>query len=135
MLIGAVLFAIACSGSAAAGTVHGKLVQRSISSIRPVPNMLLTLRSAGNARSVRVYTDRAGEFWFYNVPGGSYALEIWRNGMDENNTRATESCKLDVTDAGADTGTLRLHNRPLRRGVQVRNCREGLEHLYMGSDG
>jgi hypothetical protein len=135
LFVGAVLFALACSGSAVAATVHGKFVQRSITSIRAVPNVLLTLRSANNARSARVYTDRAGEFWFYNVPRGSYTLEIWRNGMDENKTRATETCKLDVSDGEAEIGTLRLHNRPVRPGAPAKSCREGLEHLYIGTDG
>jgi hypothetical protein len=129
------LAAAAFCTDAAAATVHGKLVQRSIKTIRPVPNMLLTLRSQAGSRSARIYSDRAGEFWFYNVPRGSYVLEIWRNGIDENNTRTLETCRLDVLDGDLNLEPpLRLHSYPVRPGVSPISCSKGLEHLYVGLD-
>jgi hypothetical protein len=133
----AILFAAAAfCANAGAATVHGKLVQRSIKTIRPVPNMLLTLRSQAGPRSSRIYTDRTGEFWFYNVPRGSYVLEIWRNGIDESNTRTLEACRIDVVDGDLNLDPpLRLHSRPVRPGVNPISCSKGLEHLYVGLDG
>jgi hypothetical protein len=117
------------SAHASAATVHGTIQQRSVRDVRPAPNLLLTLRSAANVRSARVYTDRAGEFWFYNVPRGRYVLEIWRSGMDGNNARALETCLLDV---GGDIAlpALRLNNSALNPRAELKSCREGLEHLY-----
>jgi hypothetical protein len=129
------LAAAAFCADAGAATVHGKLVQRSITTIRPVPNMLLTLRSQAGARSSRIYSDRAGEFWFYNVPRGSYVLEIWRDGMSDS-TRTLETCRIDVLDRDVNLDApLRLHSRPVRPGVSPISCSKGLEHLYVGLDG
>jgi hypothetical protein len=138
ILSAAIVIVAAASACAEAGaaSVHGQLVQSSIKYIRPVPNMLMTLRAQGNVRSPRIYTDRAGEFWFYNVPRGSYVLEIWRNGIDESNTRTLEACRIDVVDGDVNLDPpLRLHSRPVRPGANPIACSKGLEHLYLGLDG
>jgi hypothetical protein len=138
ILCAAIVIMAAASACADAGaaSVHGKLVQRSIKDIRPVPNMLLTLRTQGNVRSARIYSDRAGEFWFYNVPRGSYVLEIWRNGIDESRTAMLEACRIDVLDRDVNLEPpLRLHSRPVRPGAKPIACSKGLEHLYIGLDG
>jgi hypothetical protein len=116
---------------ALAATVHGAIVQRSIRDVRPVPNLLVTMKSSANVRSARIYTDRVGEFWFYNVPRGRYLLEIWRNGLDENNTRTLETCQIDVGADDVALPALRLHNSPLKPRSALKSCREGLEHLYI----
>jgi hypothetical protein len=127
----AVAFAAASMSAGAFGaTVHGTIVQRAIRDIRPVGNMLLTLKSPTGARSARIYTDRAGEFYFYNVPRGKYELEIWRNGMDDNSARTLETCRIEIVGPDVQLPKLRLHSSPLRVPPQVRNCTEGLEHLY-----
>jgi hypothetical protein len=135
-LTAAILFAAAAfCADAGAATVHGKLVQRSITTIRPVPNMLLTLRSQAGARSSRIYSDRAGEFWFYNVPRGSYVLEIWRDGIDETRTAMLEACRIEVLDRDVEIDPpLRLHSRPMRSGATPIACSKGLDHLYKGLD-
>jgi hypothetical protein len=130
----ALVLALSCIAMpASASAVHGVVVRKSVQGVRPVPNLLLTLRSSGNVRSVRVYTDAQGEFWFYDVPRGKYVLELWRNGMDDvRNPRSSEACRIEVTGAEISLARpLHLHTRPLRIPTELRDCSVGLEHLYV----
>ena len=132
----ALIAAIAIAGAAlavpaSAASVHGSLVQQSVRTVRPVSNMLITLRSEKNVRSARVYTDRSGEFWFYDVPRGRYIVEIWRNGMDDSTPQTQEVCRIEVAGADVTLPRLRLHNSPMRPNARTRSCGDGLEHLYL----
>lgn len=128
-----VLLAAAFSGAAAAGTVHGLLTRNSVAGVKPAPNIVLTLSgTSGNRaiRSARVFTDLRGEFWFYDLPAGSYELEIWRNG---HGVGQPEKCKVAVPASAANvvlSRPLRLQSSRAKTKPEVRSCTEGLEHLY-----
>jgi hypothetical protein len=115
-----------------AAEIHGSVEQQSLRAARPASNLLLTLRSSTNVRSARVYSDQAGEFWFHDVPRGEYVLEIWRNGVpDAAGARTREACRIEVT--GTDIALPRpllLHSSSLRTSPELRDCSDGLEHLY-----
>jgi hypothetical protein len=126
------LFAL-MSAPASAAEIRGSVERRSVGAFRPVPYVLLTLRTSSKGRSARIYSSRDGEFWFHNVPQGIYVLEIWRNGMpDVQNPSSPEACRVEVTGPDISLPRLRLHNSPLRTSSQIRDCRDGLEHLYVG---
>ncbi|HPQ43803.1 MAG TPA: carboxypeptidase-like regulatory domain-containing protein [Syntrophales bacterium] len=46
----------------------------------PAVNVHLTLISSSIGRSAPTYTGRDGMYYFYNVPPGQYALEVWGYG-------------------------------------------------------
>jgi hypothetical protein len=129
----AVLAAAGLAGSAAAGTVHGVLVRNTVTGVKPAANIVLTLNGTSGhraIRSARVFTDMGGEFWFYDLPAGSYELEIWRNG---HGVGQPEKCRVAVPAPTASIALprpLRLQASRVKTRPELRNCSEGLEHIY-----
>ena len=61
-----------------AGTVRGRLDRRdAYGRIYPAVYVRVTLYNDSRGRSAPAYTGTDGMFYLYNVPPGSYYLEIW----------------------------------------------------------
>ena len=58
-------------------TVRGRLERADASGRHPAPYIQVTLNQPNRGRSAPAYTDLQGMYYFYNVPHGSYQLEIW----------------------------------------------------------
>lgn len=125
------LAALVLAQSAAAGTVNGTLVRKTVAGVQPAGNVAVTLKGTSQGRAVqsgRVFTDLGGQFWFYDMPPGTYELEIWRNG---HGVGQPEKCSLQVTSGDLAVGRpLRLQSSPARREAEIRPCSAGLDHLY-----
>ena len=63
--------------AAAAQTVSGHVLRWRGAGAYPAGSLAVTLYSPQRGRSATVYTSQDGSYVFYNVPAGSYALEIW----------------------------------------------------------
>ena len=78
-----IVFALAlvtctCIFSAEAANIRGKLERATPNGqIYSANGIAVTLLSASNVRSNRVYSDKSGLYYLYNIPPGNYTLEIW----------------------------------------------------------
>src|SRR5690349_13815015 len=74
------LFLFTVSAFTYASTVRGRL-ERKDSYGRPYPAgyVAVTLYQEGKGRSAPAYTGADGMYYLYNVPPGTYSLEIWAN--------------------------------------------------------
>jgi Carboxypeptidase regulatory-like domain len=77
-LVGLALVLFILSASTYASTVRGRLERRDGDG-RPYPAVYVsvTLNNDGRGRSAPAYTGPDGMYYLYNVPPGTYYLEIW----------------------------------------------------------
>jgi len=77
-LVGLSLLLFTLSAFTYAGTVRGRLDRRdSYGRIYPAVYVQVTLFQQGKGRSAPAYTGTDGMYYLYNVPPGTYSLEIW----------------------------------------------------------
>lgn len=62
---------------AQAATVRGQLYRLVYNTRYPAPYIAVTLVNPTMGRSSPAYTDTNGMYYLFNVPPGSYTLEIW----------------------------------------------------------
>lgn len=77
-LLALTLLLFTLSAFAYAGTVRGRLERRDgYGRAYPAGYVAVTLFQDGRGRSAPAYTGADGMYYLYNVPPGTYALEIW----------------------------------------------------------
>lgn len=77
-LVGLTMILFLFSAFTYAGTVRGRLDRRDgYGRIFPAVYVRVTLSNERQGRSAPAYTGTDGMFYLYNVPPGSYYLEIW----------------------------------------------------------
>jgi hypothetical protein len=69
-------FSIGVSATANAATVRGRLVHAANQYVA-APGIAVTIYNQYVGRSSPAYTDINGMYYLYNVPAGSYYLELW----------------------------------------------------------
>ena len=69
-------FAVAISEAANAATIRGRLVH-AVNQNVAAPGIAVTIYNQYVGRSSPAYTDINGMYYIYNVPAGSYYLELW----------------------------------------------------------
>lgn len=75
ILLGLIAF-LACIPYAHAATVRGKLNRVTKSGVYPALGVSVTVSSPSTGRSYPAYTDKSGFFYLYNIPPGTYTLEV-----------------------------------------------------------
>jgi hypothetical protein len=77
-LVGLALVLFTLSAFTYAGTVRGRLDRRDgYGRVYPAVYVAVTLFQDGRGRSAPAYTGTDGMYYLYNVPPGTYNLEIW----------------------------------------------------------
>jgi|GEM_PF-1866076 hypothetical protein len=77
-LAGLTFVLLILSASTYASTVRGRLDRRDgYGRLYPAVYVPVTLYNDGNGRSAPAYTGPDGMYYLYNVPPGTYSLEIW----------------------------------------------------------
>lgn len=66
------------------GTVRGKISWCTGTGTYPAPNLRVALLTLDKARSSVSYSDTYGFYYFHDIPGGDYFLEVWSRGRDSN---------------------------------------------------
>lgn len=69
------LFVITAAAQAA--SVRGRLVRNGYGGAYPVGNVTVTLWNQSRGRSAPAVTGADGMYYFYNVPSGTYYLQVW----------------------------------------------------------
>ena len=62
---------------AAGATLRGHVQRQTSYGIVAAGYVKVTLRTVSGGRSSPAYTDPQGNYFIYNVPAGSYVLEVW----------------------------------------------------------
>lgn len=75
MLLGGLLFA-APPAEAQTKTLRGQILRSTSNATYPLPSVAVRLQTSSGQRSNAVYTNEQGYFYFHNVPGGRYVLDI-----------------------------------------------------------
>jgi hypothetical protein len=69
-------FLILVSAPASAATVRGRLVHAANQNV-VAPGIAVTIYNQYVGRSSPAYTDVNGMYYLYNIPAGTYYLELW----------------------------------------------------------
>jgi hypothetical protein len=77
VLILAVAALLFVTDSAYSQTVRGRLDREGRYGYYPVAYVQVTLNAPDMGRSLPIYTDIDGMYYFHDVPPGDYILEIW----------------------------------------------------------
>lgn len=75
LLLGSLLLA-APPAEAQTKTLRGQILHSTSASTYPLPSVAVRLQASSGQRSNAVYTNEKGYFYFHNVPGGRYVLDI-----------------------------------------------------------
>ncbi len=87
--------------------VRGKVVRQAKQQEIPVTGIPVTLFNDALGRSKPSFTDDEGMYYLYNIPKGSYTLEVWYHGMV---TEKYQPVTLDV-ELGPEPSTEQVKNR------------------------
>jgi hypothetical protein len=87
LLLGGLLLA-APPAEAQTKTLRGQIVRSTSNDTYPLRSVAVRLRTPNGQRSNAVYTNDKGYFYFHNVPGGRYTLDIRVRGRKESFVRA-----------------------------------------------
>lgn len=85
---------------ALAATVRGRLDRVNPNGVRyPAPGVAVTLFNRNSGRSTAAYAGADGLYYLYNVPAGSYYLEVW---ISRNPSAPPKVFPVSVADPSTD---------------------------------
>src|SRR5262245_6437416 len=73
----AIAFVLLFAGLADAGTIRGRLVHRSTQGDYPAKGIPVTAFRSEKGKSSPAYSGTDGMYYLYNLPAGTYTLQVW----------------------------------------------------------